>query len=124
MPRSRELGSYRRGGAVPHSEEVERRYSSICLARWSGQGNVVVAREYGTAALRRSCASTAQCSGWSPSSIPATSNSTNCEFIPGHADFWTTVALHGAFELDLDTHLDYGRRPAAETGQLGADDEG
>jgi TnpA family transposase len=25
--------------------------------------------------------------------------------------FWSNVALHGRFELDLDTHLDYDRGP-------------
>lgn len=27
--------------------------------------------------------------------------------------FWSNVGLHGRFELDLDTRLDYGRGPCA-----------
>jgi hypothetical protein len=38
--------------------------------------------------------------------------------------FWTNVALHGTFELDLDTHLDYERRPAAATAQRGVIEAG
>ena len=34
--------------------------------------------------------------------------------------FWTNVALHGTFGLDLDTHLDYGLGAAATAGPHGA----
>ncbi|MGB7981131.1 MAG: transposase [Candidatus Nanopelagicales bacterium] len=38
--------------------------------------------------------------------------------------FWTNIALHGTFELDLNTHLDYDREPGAGTGPIDAIETG